>query len=138
MKFLTIKGREVRIDLRQSRYPIRSRVASRSKGQFHLGQQLQKVFVGTVILEEFSLPDSRLSLDFFVPARNVAFEFQGQQHDEFNPFFHASKEDFVSQKRRDTEKQQWCSLNGVTLVEVRNPAVSEQELKQLITETLNG
>ncbi len=137
MKLLTLKGREVRINLRPSSYPIKSRAASRSHGQFHLGQQLQKIYPIGCILEEFSLPDSRLSLDFFVPSRTMAFEFQGEQHDRFNAFFHATQADFVQQKARDVEKRQWCDMNDITLVEVRNPKISEEALKAMIVESLS-
>lgn len=137
MKFLTLKNREVRIDLNASRYPIRSRQSSKSIGQFHLGQQLRAIYNGVVILEEFGIPDSRLSLDFFIPNRRLAFEFQGVQHDEYNPFFHETKADFERQKTRDADKRYWCEKNKITLIEVRNERITQVELKRIIEEEVN-
>lgn len=134
MKFKTLQGREVNINLTSSRYPIRSREASRSHGQYHLGRQLKSIYNSSVILEEFGIPGSRLSLDFFIPNRSLAFEFQGIQHDEFNPFFHNSRKDFDSQKTRDSEKRQWCDLNKITLVEIRNQRISANDLKREIND----
>lgn len=134
MKFLTLKGREVKIQIQPSQYPLRSRETSRSAGQYHLGRQLATLYENIVILEEFGIPDSRLSLDFYVPTRKLALEFQGEQHDEYNTFFHNSKADFTRQKERDSDKRRWCELNEIRLIEVRDNKISLAELKKLIHE----
>jgi len=138
MKFKTLDGKEIRLEVSQQRYPLRSREHSRSNAQFHLGQQLQEIYKSVLILEEFGIPGTRLSLDFFIPAFQIAFEFQGAQHDEFNTLFHASKIDFIKQKNRDEQKKIWCEMNGIILIEVRDNGITIDELKILISEALNG
>lgn len=134
MKYLTLKGREVRLHVRPSQYPIRSKENCRSLGQYHLGQQLRSLYDGIAILEEFQIPDSRLSLDFYIPNRAIAFEFQGEQHDSFNSFFHNTKHDFQRQQERDQSKREWCRLNNIALIEVRDNRISLEALRSLIDE----
>lgn len=138
MKFLTLSGREIRIDLIPSRYPVRSRDHSRSAGQFCLGRQVQQVYGRqAVILEEFPIPETRLSLDFYLPHHNLAFEFQGVQHDKYIQHFHGDREGFERQLKRDARKRQWCALNDITLIEVRDAAITVGELRDLIQEARN-
>lgn len=134
MKLLNLDGREVRVQIDPTRYPIRSREQCRSQGQFHLGQMLQSIYPGGLILEEFSIPGTRLAIDFYMPHRKMAFEFQGVQHDERNTFFHRSESDFKQQQRRDTQKRNWCELNEITLIEVRDKTITPNALRQLIVD----
>lgn len=124
------------IRINPARYPMRSREQSRSRGQFNLGRKLRLVYGQTTILEEFTIPGSRLSVDFFIPSRMMAFEFQGIQHDQFNSFFHADKAAFIAQKDRDSETRRWCDMNDITLIEVRDPKLKVDDLRKLIMETM--
>lgn len=139
MKFKTLSNREVRIDIIPSRYPVRSRDKSRSYGQFNLGRQIVGIY-GTraLLLEEFPIPETRLSLDFYMPHHGIAFEFQGIQHDEYIEHFHGDKEGFERQKARDARKREWCEINDILLVEVRTDTLTSQELKELIQELQDG
>jgi len=69
------------MDIRPERYPIRSREQSKSHGQYMLGRLLRSIYGQALILEEFPIPDERLVLDFYMPHHNLAFEYQGRQHD---------------------------------------------------------
>jgi hypothetical protein len=138
MKFKTLNGREVVCEVSQQRFPQRSRESCRSQGQFHLGQQLRALYKSAAILEEFSIPGSKLSLDFYIPAFRVAFEFQGEQHDQFNAFFHKDKTDFVKQSQRDQNKKDWCKLNSIKLIEIRESSITFDQLKAAILESING
>jgi hypothetical protein len=138
MKFLSLNGREINCEVSQQRYPQRTKENCRSEGQYHLGQQLRQLYKGAVILEEFTIPGSKLSLDFFVPSFKAAFEFQGNQHDGFNQFFHKDKNDFIKQSQRDQNKKDWCKLNAIKLIEIRNPKITFEELKAAILEIING
>lgn len=120
------------MDILPERYPIRSREQSKSVGQFLLGRGIRTIYgPQAILLEEFPIPGERLWLDFYMPHHNLAFEYQGQQHDEFNRFFHGDKTGFVKSQKRDERKRQWCALNSVVLIEVRESLTPEQ-LKALI------
>ena len=105
-------------DLRESKWPVKSKEGCRSKLQFEIGQWLQAKFSFDVLLEDVTIPDSRLSLDFFLPQRKIAVEVQGQQHFEQSSLFHKSKKDFYIQVERDEEKQYSCDLNNIRLIKV--------------------
>ena len=65
----------------------------------------------------------RQRLDFYIPERKIAIEFNGRQHYEENEFFHgqhSSKKqyDFNYAKEQDERKRKWCKCNNVRLVEI--------------------
>lgn len=126
------------MDIIPSRYPIRSKEQSRSAGQFNLGRQIQNLYGQATILEEFPIPETRLSLDFYMPQHGLAFEFQGTQHDDYVQFFHGDKQGFDRQTQRDATKREWCVLNNITLIEIRDPNMSAEELKTLIQGVRDG
>jgi len=49
-----------------------------------------------------------LFFDFYLPELKLAIEVQGQQHYQFNKFFHDNPMDFKMQKYRDSLKTQWA------------------------------
>lgn len=118
MKMTDIHGNLVNVDVRESSYPIRG--LSKSRLQQELGLYLRENFPVEGILEEFTVPGSRMKLDFFIPDRKLAFEVNGAQHDEYTPVFHGQPGEmkFAKQKGRDIKKRQWCIDNGFELVEV--------------------
>jgi hypothetical protein len=139
MKFKTLSNREVRIDIVPSRYPIRSRSKCKSDGQYFLGRTISAVYgAGTLILEEFSIPETRLAIDFYLPHNNLAFEYQGKQHDQFVAHFHGDKKGFERQKERDKRKRAWCELNDILLIEIRESTITADELRHLIQEARHG
>ena len=95
---------------------MRTKATSKSKIQYEIGKLIEGRYPLDTILEEVSIPDSRLSIDFFIPARRIAFEIQGDQHSSFNVFFHGNRKGFVSQKKRDADKKFFCELNNIELV----------------------
>jgi hypothetical protein len=60
----------------------------------------------------------RQHFDIWIPALNVAIEFQGVQHDEPIPHF-GGKEAFENNQKRDALKKSKCKEMGVRLLEVR-------------------
>lgn len=106
-------------DIRESSWPQKSQASCRSKIQFDIGQIIKKRYPLDPILEDVTIPETRLSLDFYIPHRKMAVEVQGEQHDEMNPFFHRTNTDFEEQKQRDEVKNFFCELNGIKLLLVR-------------------
>ena len=103
-------------DTRESKWPIKTEAACRSNLQYKVGQIIKIKYPLDTVLEDITLPKSRLSLDFFLPMRKIAVEVQGKQHKSFTPFFHKTKSSFDDQLKRDEEKEFFCQLNEIDLV----------------------
>ena len=58
----------------------------------------------------------RQSLDFYLPQYNIAIEYQGNIHFEYNKKIHKEDIDFVNQQERDKRKNELCKTNGVKLI----------------------
>jgi hypothetical protein len=123
-----IDGELVNVDVRSSRYPIKS--VSKSKLQKMVGERLSENYPYEAILEDFVIPGSKMSVDFFVPRRGIVVEIQGRQHSEHIPFFHGDRKQsdaYAKQQIRDTVKSRWAESNGFKFIEIR----SEQEMERL-------
>jgi len=137
-KFVSLSGKEIRIQINVAKYPLKSVEECRSKSQFHLGQLLQEIYsTSAVILEDFVIPETKLSLDFFLPQRKLAFEFQGTQHTKYSRFFHGDPKNFSAQLVRDDIKRQWCELNKIKLVTLEDPQINIETLKVEIMKVID-
>lgn len=119
MKLFDINGTLVSVDVRESSFPIKPRSRSILQGQ--LGEQLIAKYPQQTILEDFIIPGSKLSLDFFIPRLKKAYEVNGDQHYQSIPFFHGAinENKFAKQVNRDIKKAEWCEMNGIDLIEIR-------------------
>lgn len=72
----------------------------------------------------------RQSLDIYLPARKLAIEYQGIQHDMPVERF-GGEEAFTRQQARDRRKRELCDANGVKLFEVR-PGYDPERLLESI------
>ncbi len=123
-----IYGDLVNVDVRESRYPIKAK--SRSSLQGLTASKLREEYPMDIILEDFTVPGSQLSVDFFLPKRRMVVEVQGRQHDEHVPFFHGDKtkpNKFAGQISKDRQKQEWAETNGYSFIEIR----TQEELENL-------
>ena len=59
-----------------------------------------------------------LELDLYNDKLKLAVEYSGMQHFVYPNSFHKSKDEFISQLRRDKFKLQMCDLNGIYLITV--------------------
>jgi len=134
MQFKTLDGKTISINLRAK--ALCREVTKRSAGQQHLNILLKEIYGPVEIFEEFIIPGERLSLDFFIPKRKMAFEFHGKQHYNINRFFHKHKQDFINQQKRDSRKSEWCQINNITLVEISDEKISQGELRVQIIEQI--
>jgi len=60
----------------------------------------------------------RMELDGYNKNLGLAFEYQGEQHSKFTPFFHQDHDTFLRRVSDDSEKLKLCAANGVDLVQV--------------------
>lgn len=106
----------------------------RPRSELHINTRklLRQLYPLSIIMEEVKLPTDVLFLDFFIPQQKLAVEVQGQQHLEYNSFFHGSKQNFQQSKVRDNKKKQFCLINNIRLVELLyNESVEEWKMKIL-------
>lgn len=60
-----------------------------------------------------------LQLDRFYPNLNVAFEYNGRQHYEYNSYMHTSRESFEYLRKCDVRKKRECRRKGITLITIK-------------------
>ena len=70
--------------------------------------------------KEFIFPDfPNRKFDFYIPALNIAIEFDGMQHFEYNPHFHNNDiNNFYEAQKRDIEKNNYCIDNAIKLYRI--------------------
>lgn len=112
----------------------------RKRSKYHVRARnlLKEIYNSYRILEEVKLPGSTelhrksvLYLDFYIPSIRLAIEVHGEQHYEYNPFFHKSKADFLKSLARDDDKIKWCELNNIDII-VLKYSESEDEWRNRI------
>jgi hypothetical protein len=119
MEMLDVHGRLVDVHTNEGRYPLKPK--GKSKLQTQVQHKLVKKWPLYTVLEEFKVPGSRLTVDFFIPVLKLVVEVQGKQHKEHTDFFHGDRlfsKKFVKQKQNDMIKAQWAASNGFSLVEI--------------------
>ena len=68
-------------------------------------------------------------LDIFIPELNLAFEYYGRQHFNFNGTrYWKNYEEFEAQKLRDRLKRVLCKINQITLIEVYHYEKLDEQL----------
>lgn len=132
MKLTDVYGREISIDVSHRSYPPRT--THRSNRQMGVFTIIKEIYPSDIVLEEFTIPGSRMSLDFFIPSRRLAIEVQGEQHIKFIKYFHGNRaidKSFAEQKMRDASKNLWCENNKIRLVEIF-PCDTDDEVREKI------
>ncbi len=94
-----------------------------SEGEKKLYKLLQEIFTDEEIIyrERYNFlrnpeTNSPLELDFYIPSLNLAFEYDGQFHDQFTKSIHGEIENFIKQQQRDKFKDEKCKKNDITLI----------------------
>lgn len=77
----------------------------------------------------------QMELDGYNIELGIAFEYQGQQHSEYVPFFHRYEKEFEWRVEDDARKADLCAQNGVELL-VIDISTPEENLQSHITELL--
>ncbi len=118
MKFKTLSGSTRRVS-NIKKHLINWNAPSRSKFQLKVKNFLEPYWERHVVFEEFPVPGTKLSLDFFNANRKIAIEVQGAQHTKYVPFFHGEyKNNYLNQLNRDNQKLEFCEINNLTLLEI--------------------
>lgn len=101
-----------------------------SKGAEELLRVVQALFPHQRVEFEHNIAaHGALFLDIYLPALQVAFEYDGQQHFEFNEHFHGTRENFLRARKRDLEKDARCEELGITLIRM---AYNEELTKESV------
>lgn len=114
-----------------------SKGTRRSKLHMRAFQVMRETYPHAQVLEEVSLPGSRLRggktlrADLFLPFQQIVVEVHGEQHYTFNAFHYKDKRDFLKAKARDAAKKNWCELNNFVLVEFPYNETDEQWKERL-------
>lgn len=106
---------------------------SASKLQLYVKQFLKQFWFGQVVLEEFRVPGSKLRIDFLNLNKKYAIEVNGNQHTQFNKFFHGNRSNYFSSIQRDFKKLEWLEKNGFEVAEIE-----EEDVKSLSRELLKN
>lgn len=94
---------------------------------------IKDIFPTLQILEEVSVrlrQRDTAYLDFYVPVQKLAVEVHGEQHYNFISFYHQTTMGFLLHQKRDREKQRWCELNDITLIEL--PFDKQEEWRNML------
>ena len=108
---------------------------TRPRSEIHLAARtlLTGLFPTLKISEEVRVPlrtGKHVYVDFYINTIKTVVEVHGEQHYKFSSFFHKTAQDFVNQKRRDSELQEWCISNNITYVELPfNESLDEWQIR---------
>ena len=104
----------------------------RSKIQFNVKSFFKDYWSGHICYEEFPVFGSRLKVDLINFTRKIAVEVQGEQHNEFNKFFHNNSRDkYLESIQRDMKKIQWLEMNEFKVLDVTKEDLPELSRKYI-------
>jgi len=88
-----------------------------SKGCLDLIDILKQIYPNQRVITEYYLGE-KLYLDIYLPNYDLGFEYDGEQHDTFNTFFHKTQNEFLLAKKRDMRKTELCSEQNIRLIRI--------------------
>ena len=111
-----------------------------SKGAQELLEIVQLIYpYQRVELEHNVAKRGALFIDIYLPRLQLGFEYDGQQHFEYNEHFHGSRESFIQARRRDKNKDEECEEQGIALIRVAyNEEMSRDLVLSKIEEAIHG
>lgn len=132
MKLVNSDGKTIPIS-HPEKYSVKWKSKSRSKFQERVKNLLEPYWKYHIVFEEFPVPFTRMSLDFFNYSLNIAIEVQGSQHLGYNKFFHGGNNyKYLTQMKRDIHKLNFCESFGIKLIEIYpNDELSTDLLKKM-------
>jgi len=79
---------------------------------------------------------NKMELDGYCQSLNVAFEYHGKQHYEYNLHFHRGANTLEKRQQDDGEKRRLCKANGINLIEIPY-TLAVEELPKFLTSSLS-
>lgn len=117
MRLKNIKGKLVYKNVTSKRIDWTGK--SRSKLQYKFKQLFFPYWEKHVCYEEFPVYGTLLKVDILNTTKRIAVEVNGQQHNEFNRFFHnGSFQTYHQSMQRDIRKRDWLEMNGFQVLEL--------------------
>ncbi len=126
MIYLKINGREQ--DVKVHKYLIDWNDDSLSIFQRKVKNFLYRYWKFHVVTEEFLIPGEKLRIDFLNVTRGIAVECDGGQHNDPKHYYNQDKKNpykYLDQVKRDVLKDEWCALNKIPLVRIREDEVED-------------
>lgn len=110
-----------------------------SKGAKELLAIVQQIYPYQRIELEYNVAArGGLFIDIYLPRLQLGFEYDGQQHFEYNEHFHGSRENFIQARRRDNKKDEECEKREIVLIRVAYHEIMNKNLVlDKIEEALN-
>ena len=95
----------------------------RPRSQLHLTARslIKEIYPTLQICEEVAVQiklNQKVFLDFYINTIKTVIEVHGSQHYKFNSLYHSCAQDFLNQKKRDIDLQDWCNLNNLNYIEL--------------------
>ena len=117
MRLYNINGKLVSKNV--VKYKIDWEKSCRSKIQFEVKSFFKDHWENHICYEEFPVFGTRMKVDLINFTRKIAVEVQGDQHNQYNKFFHGgSRDKYLASIKRDMKKINWLELNDFNVLEI--------------------
>ena len=117
MRLYNINGKLVSKNV--VKYRIDWEKSCRSKIQFEVKYFFKDYWANHICYEEFPVFGTRLKVDLINFTRKIAVEVQGDQHNQYNKFFHGgSRDKYLASIKRDMKKINWLEMNEFKVLEI--------------------
>jgi len=107
-----------------------------SEPQRYLFELSKELYSEYEVVYELLIPDLNQRFDIFVLELGIAIEYDGEQHYQFNKFYHKDVNGYIESKKLDNKKEVFCKENGIKLVRLRGFVLdyNKNKLHKLINE----
>ena len=103
-----------------------------SMPQRKIFSQVKELYKDYKVIYELYIPELRQRFDIFVLELGIAVEYDGDQHDSFNEYFHRDINGYIESKKLDISKEKFCQDNGIKLIRIKG-SVDELTKNNLMT-----
>jgi hypothetical protein len=107
----------------------KGKVSNKSSLHLKARELLSGTYPTMQVLEEVPIQvrkNETLYLDFYIPLKKICVEVHGEQHYKFVAFYHHNMLNFLKAKKRDSDKAEWCEINGIKYIALPYDESSDQ------------